>query len=62
MWVCICEQVKASEIEKLIDSGVKTMEELAEETSCGKSCTHCIEDIEKIISERVSANDEDTSR
>lgn len=50
--LCNCNNVYKSEIVKAIkQKGLKTVEELGEETTAGTVCGECLDDIQAIIDE-----------
>ena len=50
--ICHCMGIMKSEIEKAIkDKGLKTVEEVQDETIAGTGCGGCIPDIEDILKE-----------
>lgn len=50
--VCTCNEIYKSEIVKAIkDKGLKTVEEVGEETTAGTVCGGCIDDIQDILNE-----------
>lgn len=50
--VCNCNEIYKSEIVKAIkDKGLKTVEEVGEETTAGTVCGGCIDDIQDILNE-----------
>ena len=50
--ICHCMGIMKSEIENAIkDKGLKTVEEVQDETTAGTGCGGCIPDIEDILKE-----------
>lgn len=50
--ICTCNEVYKSEIVKAItEKGLKTVEEIGEETGAGTVCGQCQDDIQAIIDE-----------
>lgn len=50
--VCTCNEIYKSEIVKAIkDKGLKTVEDVGEETTAGTVCGGCIDDIQDILNE-----------
>ncbi len=50
--ICHCNNIMKSEIVKAIkEKGLKTVEEVQEETTAGTTCGGCIPDIEDILKE-----------
>lgn len=50
--VCNCNEIYKNEIVKAIkDKGLKTVEEVGEETTAGTVCGGCIDDIQDILNE-----------
>jgi bacterioferritin-associated ferredoxin len=50
--ICHCNGILKSEIIKAIkDKGLKTVEEVQDETTAGTTCGGCIPDIEDILTE-----------
>lgn len=47
--ICECMGTKAGEIRDLIESGMKTVDEIKAATKAGTSCGLCIQRIEKLI-------------
>ncbi len=48
--ICTCNEIYRSEIVKAIkEKGLKTVEEIGEETSAGTVCGMCIDDIQEIL-------------
>ena len=52
MYVCICHAVTDSQIERAVDSGADTLEQVALDTSAGTSCGSCHDHIDEIIETR----------
>lgn len=50
--ICNCNEIYKSEIVKAIqEKGLKTVEEVGEETGAGTVCGGCVDDIQEIIDE-----------
>lgn len=50
--ICECNEICKSDIVKAIkEKGLKTAEEVGEETTAGTVCGACLDDIEEIIEE-----------
>lgn len=50
--ICSCNEIYKSEIVKAIkEKGLKTVEEVGEETTAGTSCGQCQDDIQDILDE-----------
>ena len=50
--ICNCNEIYKSEIVKAIkEKGLKTVEEVGEETTAGTSCGQCQDDIQDILDE-----------
>ena len=50
--ICNCADIYKSEIVKAIkDKGLKTVEEVGEETTAGTLCGECVDDIQEILDE-----------
>lgn len=47
--VCDCYNIRISDIEKYIESGIDTFEKMQNETRIGVLCSACIKDAEKVI-------------
>lgn len=50
--ICSCNEIYKSAIVKAIkDNGLKTVEEVGEETTAGTECGQCQDDIQEILDE-----------
>ena len=50
--ICNCNEIYKSEIIKAIkEKGLKTVEEVGEETTAGTVCGECLDDIQAILDE-----------
>ncbi len=50
--ICTCNEIYKSEIVKAIkEKGLKTVEEIGEETGAGTVCGQCVDDIQAILDE-----------
>lgn len=49
MYLCVCKAVEEETIQKVIDRGAKTIEEIGEACSAGEGCGSCHYDIEKML-------------
>ena len=50
--ICICYGVSKKEIEELIiEKGLKTAEEVQENSNAGNACARCLDNIEEILNE-----------
>lgn len=50
--ICNCNEIYKSEIVKAIkEKGLKTVEEVGEETTAGTVCGECLDDIQAILDE-----------
>jgi len=47
--VCLCNQVSASEIKKILRSGVLSLADVQQYTAAGTSCGRCVREISAII-------------
>ena len=55
--VCTCNNIYKSTIVKaILEKGLKTLEEVQDETTAGTVCGSCCDDIEKILKEINSDN------
>ena len=50
--ICSCNEIYKSEIVKAIkEKGLKTVEEVGEETTAGTGCGGCVDEIQEILDE-----------
>ncbi|MBV9580536.1 MAG: (2Fe-2S)-binding protein [Chloroflexi bacterium] len=49
MFICICHLVTRTQIESAVDSGARTLEQVAECNSAGTDCGKCRRNIERIL-------------
>jgi len=59
MYVCLCKNIKESDIEKLVKSGVNTLKGIKKATHAGTQCKVCIPDIENTLKEMIGKCEKD---
>jgi bacterioferritin-associated ferredoxin len=47
--VCLCNQVSATEIKRILRTGALTLAEVQHHTAAGTSCGRCVREIEAIV-------------
>ena len=47
--VCLCNQVSAPEMKRILRAGAVTLAEVQQHTAAGTSCGRCIREIEAIV-------------
>ena len=53
MWVCVCRGVTAESVERAIDDGATTREEVTQACRAGGDCGACHQTIEDMIEDRT---------
>jgi len=53
MFVCVCHAVTKAEIEKAVDEGAETREQVTKKCRAGGDCGACHDEIEQIIEDRA---------
>jgi len=53
MFVCVCKAVSAAEVEKSIDDGCETVEEVTRSCRAGGDCGACHQTIEDMIEDKA---------
>lgn len=54
--ICTCMGVMKSEIVEAIDRGARTFQALSDELGVGTGCTTCVEEVNQILSKKLSQN------
>ena len=53
MYVCVCNSVTESDIEKAVRRGVRSLPELRLATGCGSNCGQCADLADNLIDEHL---------
>lgn len=53
MWVCVCHAVSSHEVERAIDGGAMTREDVTRTCRAGGDCGACHQTIEEMIEDRT---------
>lgn len=51
MYVCSCKAVTDSDIREAVNSGVRTMRQLAQQTGCSSNCGRCAVTASEVLGE-----------
>jgi bacterioferritin-associated ferredoxin len=57
MYICLCNAIRQSEIEKAIDEGAVTLEALQETLEVAVNCGACTQDVLEILERKKNAKD-----
>ena len=49
MYVCICSAVSSRTVQQLVAEGVRTLEDLADQTDAGAVCGSCVPALEELL-------------
>ena len=57
--VCLCNQVSALEIKRILRTGALTLSEVQHHTAAGTSCGRCVKEIEAIVEKHKNVKKRD---
>ena len=58
MYICICNAVTDSHIQKAVEDGVRTYKQLSKATGCGSTCGSCQQTAKDVLHQALSDNRE----